>query len=64
MTNDRLVYILPLYNYNVYWPIIGNLYCMTYFFIRYYKLLQKCIQLFLIGNCCNEKLQEQMELRL
>ena len=24
MTNDRPVYILPLVNYNVYWPIIGH----------------------------------------
>ena len=31
MTNDRPVYILPLINYNVYWPIIGHLNCMTSF---------------------------------
>ena len=33
MTNDRAVYILPLVNYNVYWPFVGHLYCMTSFFI-------------------------------
>ena len=38
MTYDRPVYDLPLVNYNVYWPIIGNLYCMTSFFTRHYKL--------------------------
>ena len=26
MTSDRPVYILPLVNYNIYWPIIGHLY--------------------------------------
>ena len=35
MTNDRPVYILPLFNYNAYWPIIGHLYCMKSFFIRH-----------------------------
>ena len=29
MNNHRPVYILPLANYNVYWPIIGHLYYMT-----------------------------------
>ena len=29
MTNKRPAYILPLVNYNVYWSIIGHLYCMT-----------------------------------
>ncbi len=29
MTNERPVHILPLVNYNFYWPIIGTLYCMT-----------------------------------
>ena len=38
MTNDRLVYILPLVNYNLYWPIISHLYCTTSFFNRSYKL--------------------------
>ena len=38
MTNDRPVYNLPLVNYNVYWPIIGQLYCMTSFFIGHYTL--------------------------
>ena len=33
MTNDSTVYILPLVNFNVYWPIIGHLYWMTSFFI-------------------------------
>ena len=27
--NNRPIYILPLVNINVYWPIIGNLYCIT-----------------------------------
>ena len=41
MANDRPVYILPLQvNIYVYWPIIGNLYCMTSFFIRHYFLLR------------------------
>ena len=40
MTNDWPVFILPLVNYIVYWPIIGNLYFMTSFLIRPYKLLQ------------------------
>ena len=39
MTYHRPVHILPLVNYNVYWPIIGHLHCMTSFFIRHYKLL-------------------------
>ena len=30
-------------NYNVYWPIIGHLYCMTSIFIRHYKLLNPCL---------------------
>ncbi len=38
MTNDRPLYILPLVN--VYWPIIGHLYCKTSFFYRDSKLLQ------------------------
>ena len=29
MTNDRPKYNLPLVNYNVYWPIIRQLSCMT-----------------------------------
>ena len=41
MTNDRPVYSLPLVNYNVYWPIIGHLYCMTLF----YKLFQGSVKL-------------------
>ena len=32
ITNERRVYILPLVNYNVYWPLIGQLYSMTSFF--------------------------------
>ena len=39
MTNDRPLYILPLVDYNVYWPIIGHLYCTTSFFIRHCKLV-------------------------
>ena len=39
MTNERPVYILPLVNSNVYWPVIGHLCCMASFFIRHYKLL-------------------------
>ena len=41
MTNDKPVYILilPLVDINVYWPIIGQLYCMMSLFIRVYKLL-------------------------
>ena len=35
MTNDVSVYNLPLVNCNVYWPIIGHLYCMTLFFWHY-----------------------------
>ena len=43
ITNDRPVHVLPLVNYNVQWPFIGYLYCMTSLFIRHYKLLQqKC----------------------
>ena len=38
MTNDKPVYILPLVKINVYWPNIGNLYCMTPI-CRYYNLL-------------------------
>ena len=38
ITNNRPVYILPLVNYNVYWPFIGYLYCMMSFY-RHYKLL-------------------------
>ena len=33
MINDRPVYNLPLVNINVYWPIIGPLYCMTSFLL-------------------------------
>ena len=33
MTNDRPVYILPLVNYNTFWPIIDHLYCMTSFLL-------------------------------
>ena len=36
--NNNPVYDLPLANYNVYWPIIGHLYCMASFFIRHYTL--------------------------
>ena len=40
-TNDRPVSILiDQWFCNVYWHIIGYLYCMTLFFIRHYKLLQ------------------------
>ena len=35
MTNDKSVYNLPSVNYNVYWPIIGHLYCMTSFWTLY-----------------------------
>ncbi len=41
MTNDRPVYNLPLANYNVYWPIIGHLYCMTSFFWTLYAVSNK-----------------------
>ena len=37
ITNDRPVYVLPLVNYNVQWPFIGYLYCMTSLFIRHYE---------------------------
>ena len=39
MTNDKSVYNLPLVNYNIYWPIIGHLYCMTSYFIGHYMLI-------------------------
>ena len=39
MTNDRPLYILPLVNYNVYWPIV--LYVVV--FIWHYKLLQSLL---------------------
>ena len=29
MTNNMPVYILPLVNINMYWPVIGHLYCMA-----------------------------------
>ena len=38
MTNIRQVDFLPLVNQNVYWPIIGHLYCKTSFFIRHFTL--------------------------
>ena len=41
MTNARSVVIFLLVNYNVYWPIIGHLYSMKSFFIRYSKILPK-----------------------
>ena len=47
ITNDRPVYILPLVNYNVYWPIIGHFYCMTSFFIMNNNQLPHC---YLISN--------------
>ena len=34
MTNDRPAYILPLVNINIYWPIIGHLYCMMSFLLQ------------------------------
>ena len=34
MTNDRPVYILPLINYNVYWPFIGHLYSIMSLALR------------------------------
>ena len=37
MTNDRPVYILPLFIYNAYWPYIGHLYCKTSFSKRHYE---------------------------
>ncbi len=40
MTNDRPVNNLPLVNYNINWPIIGHLYCITSFFIGLYTLFQ------------------------
>ena len=43
MANDRPVYILPLVDYNVLLPIIDHLYCISSFFIRYYKLLHKSL---------------------
>ena len=33
------IHSLQLFNINVYWPIIGHLYCMTSFFIRHNFLL-------------------------
>ena len=42
MTIDRPLYILIDQWQNVYWPIFENLYCLTLFFIRHYKLLH-CI---------------------
>ena len=41
LTNSRPVYILPLVNQKVCWPVIGHLYCMTSFFCWLYKLLLK-----------------------
>ena len=38
MTNYRPVYILPFVNYNVYWPMIGHLYCITSLLIKHYEL--------------------------
>ena len=32
LNTDRPVYILPLVIYNLYWPIIGHLCCITLFF--------------------------------
>ena len=29
MTNERIVNILAMVNYNLYWPIIGHLYCIV-----------------------------------
>ena len=37
----RPVFIVIGQWWNVYWPIIGYLYCMTSFFVRHYKLLLK-----------------------
>ena len=33
MTYNRLENILPLVNYNVFWPNIGNLYCIASFLL-------------------------------
>ena len=33
MTNDRPVCIISVVDFNVYWPIIGHLNCMTSFFL-------------------------------
>ncbi len=55
MNNERQVYILPLANYNVYWPINGNLYFMASFFIRHYKLLiYHLINIFFSKNVRNK----------
>ena len=54
MTNDRPVYILPLVNCNVYWPIIGHLFCMTSFFIGHYTLFQFSV-LRSVGNVLAQK---------
>ena len=42
MTNNRPVYILPFVNYNVYWPIISNLYCMTSFLLDTIRCFDIC----------------------
>ena len=41
ITNERRVYILPLVNYNVYWPLIGQLYSMTSFFCTILRSIKK-----------------------
>ena len=42
--------ILHLVNKNVYWPIIGHLYCITSFFNRHFKLLRLPSKYILINN--------------
>ncbi len=35
ITDEWRVYILPLVNYNVYWPLMGQLYFMTSFLMTF-----------------------------
>ena len=60
MTNDRPVNILPLINYNIYWPIIGYLYYMTPFFVRHNKLFSNTNKFSMVNvylSCAKHGLQ-------